>query len=305
MISPSRRWWWTLVAMLLASAQAADSGEARSARRLARRPAARSAVVTPPADCAWRVLDLREPRDHEDPWEARHPLLREPLDPNHVPGLPPLAAVVRTDGQRRPRLLLLNRALGSSRALGGGRALSQPRWSPDGRTLACTVWKSRERPWSLCLVDVESGRVREPDLDVQVASMRWSPDSRHLAVSGARAGRAVTLLAIVNTEHGRWRILDSLGVFADHEFSWSPDARTLAVVRPTSLAVGQEILESQLWLMDLDGARCPVVRGPGLVAREPGWVDARRLRFVQYGARERPEAARARLVAVARRDSTP
>ncbi len=295
-----------LAALALGLLLFASFGWARPARR-ARRPAptARPATLAPPADCAWRVLDVRDPREHEDAWEPRHPLLREPLDPNRVPGLPPLVAVVGTDAQRHPHLSILNEARGTSHRVGGDRWLSQPRWSPDGRTLACTVWKSRQRPWSLCLVDVASGRVTEPDLDLQVASMRWSPDSRHLAVSGARSSRDAVVLAVVDVDGDAPRIMDSLGVVADHEASWSPDGSTLAVVRPTALAVGQEIVESQLWLIALDGRRCPIVRAPGRVVREPGWVDARRVRFVQHAGHERPEAAVARLAVVEPRPATP
>lgn len=303
MITPSRSAVLVVLAVALLSLWPRPV-EARPSRRSTRRPPAR-AVETPPADCAWQVLDRREPREHEDPWETRHPLLREPLDPNRVPGLPPLTAVVRTDARHRPRLELHNSARGTARELGGGRPLSQPRFSPDGRTLACTVWKSREEPWRLCFVDVESGRVREPALDLQVASMRWSPDSRRLAVAGSRTGRSVALLVVVDAESGASSVVDSLGVFADHEFSWSPDARTLAVARPTSLAVGQEVAESQLWLVDIRGQRCPIVRAAGLVVREPRWVDARRLRWVQYSSRERSETVQSRLAVVARRDEQP
>lgn len=299
------RWWLLLGAAITTGLlHVASLGEARPARQPpSRRTPPRSSAIAPPADCAWRIVDSREPREHEDAWEPRHPLLRDPIDANRVPGLPPMVAVVRTDAQRRPQLFLENLVRGPARRLGGNRWLSQPRWSPDGRTLACTVWKSRERPWSLCLVDAETGRVTEPVLDVQVSSMRWSPDSRHIAVAGARADRAVSVLALVNVTGGSPRVLDTLGVFADHEFSWSPDGRTLAVARPTSLAVGQEIVESQLWLVSLAGRRCPIVRTPGLVVREPRWVDARRLRYVQYPGRGRPDAAVARLVSIAARDS--
>lgn len=306
MVAFPRRWLVASAALAIGLLLLASALQARPVRRS--RPASRPSrptAIAPPADCAWRVIDVRDPREHEDAWEPRHPLLRDPLDANRVPGLPPLVAVVRTDAQRHPHLVVENTARRTSHAVGGDRWLSQPRWSPDGRLLACTVWKSRQRPWNLCLVDVASGRVTEPALDLQVSSMRWSPDSRHIAVSGARSARDVVVLAVVAADDGEARIVDSLGVYADHEFSWSPDGATLAVARPTGLVVGQEIVESQLWLVALDGRRCPIVRAPGQVVREPRWVDARRVRFVQHSGRVRPEAAVARLAVVEPRGATP
>lgn len=270
--------------------------DAHAARRSA--PSRRAASHSPGP---WIAEGERGMRAEEESYEQRHPLLRDPLDANRVPGPRGLVARIRTDATRRPRLELLDERHHEVRRLGGDRRLSQPRWSPDGRRLAATQWRSADQPWQLCVLDAASGAVLEPPLPARVSSYRWSPNGEWIAAAGVMAGRPLCVLALVSAVDGSVRMLDTLAVFADHEFSWSADSRALAVVRPAAIGTGQETLRSELWIIGMDGAKGAIVQGEGIVLREPRWIDHERLSFVRTRARGTEQDADTRVVRVRRR----
>jgi dipeptidyl aminopeptidase/acylaminoacyl peptidase len=113
-------------------------------------------------------------------------------------------------------------------------SVSQPRFSPDGRTLAYAC--DRSGWWNVWLHDLASGSRRQL-IDDQAehagpiwgpGSMRftWSPDSRRLAIIRASAGS--TTLVFVDVATGETRQIGPAGgVFGG--VSWSPSGDRVAV----------------------------------------------------------------------------
>ena len=235
-----------------------------------------------PRPCGWRVSSPR-PAGHGDvPFDEGHPMLGEPENWNSVPGPGTLRAVVRNLKGHHPSILIEDAATGSSRLLLRPWA-SQPLWSPDGRWIACNVYGSPAAPYNLALVEVESGRVTLPDLGAQISEYRWSPDARFLALELTSAQGGFTVLGFFSLSTQAFTPVDTLTLFADYDFSWSPDARTLAVSKPTftDREHEDEVTQGDLWLMDVTGTRCRLVEGKGFIAAQPRWIDSTRVRYVR------------------------
>jgi Tol biopolymer transport system component len=157
---------------------------------------------------------------------------------------------------------------------------SLPRLSPDGRYVSYSLWKSVDEPWNLVILDRTTGRTIEPPLGGCVSSYRrWSPDSRWLAVEAHICKTPMTRLVLVNLPSGTVHVVDSLRVFAEYEFSWSPKSRTLAVIRPEAVDHNTESTSAaDVWLLSVPGGtKCLPEATPGLVESDPQWVTERSL----------------------------
>lgn len=233
--------------------------------------------ASPLGACDWRVQTRRPATSADRPFVSTHRLLRELDDARVAPGPGSLQAVVKSDAQHHPHIFLEDSATGSSRPL-LERSLSQPRWSPDGKWIACTTWESRQRPWLLCVVDVASRRTLRPEFGALVSRFRWAPDSRTLAVAGVLYGRPTCVLVLVSIPSGQVRVVDTLSIHADYDFSWSPDSRLLVVSKPTSVNQYEEVAAADLWLFDRRGGKCRLTDTPE-AEREPHWIAPTRLLF--------------------------
>ena len=121
------------------------------------------------------------------------------------------------------------------------RAASDPRLSPDGRTVLFSVqYHDRVgRPYSrIWQGDVQSGSTSPWGADggTQGSSARWSPDGKQVAyraeggihVADANGGNARLLAPVEDTNHPLPR--------AGKDFVWSPDGRTIAFVSAVASA---------------------------------------------------------------------
>jgi len=133
--------------------------------------------------CPWVVRGTRPATPKELAFQDPNPLLRKPENPNYAPGPEGAAAVVETDREHFRHLFLEDPLTGSSTELAFG---SEPRWSPDGKWIAFTGWKSAERPSMFCLVDPATGKISEPEEGVAAEEYAWSPDGLLIAVAGRR-----------------------------------------------------------------------------------------------------------------------
>lgn len=220
--------------------------------------------------CGWSVIGSRPRTAADTPFEDRNLLLRSPDDPNRVRGPGRLVAVVKSDSLHRPQIYIEDEATGKRRHLLRG---SKPKWSPDGARIACEVWKSVERPWNLCVVDVKTGKTLEPDIGCLVDTYRWSPDGRSIAVGGTLYGKSVNVLCLVQIPAGTSQMLDTLPVFAAYEdLAWSPDSRALVVTRATAVNVEEENTEADLWLFNGE-RRCALTETPDMIEESPQWLD--------------------------------
>lgn len=223
--------------------------------------------------CAWRVVSSRPAADTDTAFVDRSPMLAEPKDPTNAPGPGSLRLLSVKTPQHTRDVYLLDQRTGDSTLV--AKHGTMPRFSPDGRYVAYSLWKSIDRPWNLVIYDRRSGRRIEPALRGCVAYYwRWSPDGRWLAVQDNPCKRGRCRLCLVSVPSGTVHCIDSLDVFADYEFGWSPNSKNLAVVRPERVDPhSEEPTVADLWIFsDLGRARCVLEATPEYVEREPMWV---------------------------------
>ena len=81
----------------------------------------------------------------------------------------------------RTRIMLVDVAGGVPRPLTAGTLDTQPRWSPDGKSVAF-VRGTEGQPAQLCVLSMEGGEaIRLTDLKKSVSDPAWSPDGRRIA----------------------------------------------------------------------------------------------------------------------------
>jgi Tol biopolymer transport system component len=116
---------------------------------------------------------------------------------------------------------------GSSRAVTPDeRSQVDATWSPDGSTLAVgmSLSEQHDRPITIQLVDLETGRSSALPRSEGLFSPRWSPDGRYLA---ALPHDSLQLL-LYEFRSGRWRTLVSEKRLLTYPV-WSADGRYLFV----------------------------------------------------------------------------
>jgi Tol biopolymer transport system component len=243
-----------------------------------------------PVRSGWRMSSPRPPKHGEIPYEISLPQLQDPQNLNYSPGPDGLVAVVKTDAAHHPHIYLQDSTSASPRLL-IDRIANKPKWSPQGKRIACTVWKSLDRPWNLCIVTLGKPDTLYPSFSAHTVRYRWSPDAKYLAVQGTLYNEDRSVLVVVETSQGTATVLDSLQLLSDYEFSWAPDSRKLAVSRPTRLADVEQVAEAELWIFDVSGNGAKVVRSAGHLQRNPQWIDDTRVLFSQEGLGGQPGQA--------------
>jgi hypothetical protein len=86
-------------------------------------------------------------------------------------------------------------------------------------------------------------------------------------------------LVLVSLPSGALHVVDTLAVFGEYEFSWSPKSNALAVIRPEAVdRVTESTSAADLWILSVpDGKRCLLAATPDVVESEPQWVTHRSL----------------------------
>jgi Tol biopolymer transport system component len=240
--------------------------------------ALRSAPQATRPACRESIHVMRPATSSDTAYEERHALLREPADPNRVPGLGSFVAVVRTDSLHHPHIYIEDAVRKSSRIL-LRKGASEPRWSPDGKRVACIAWESPVEPWVLTIVDRDGRRLSQPLRKFNVMGFKWAPDGRWIAVTATAGSSGRTYLALVSAVDGRVHLADTVRVVTDYEFSWSPDSRVLAFSRVTALNAYEEPKAADIWLVVPGRRPCPLVVSSDYVETQPRWVASNRLRF--------------------------
>lgn len=257
-----------------------------------------SVASTATPRCPWSVKSDRDATAADSVLANRLSLLVSQEPSNRVPGPGGLVALVEIDSLFSPSIVIEDSATGTKRHLIRG---SWPRWSPDGSLIACSIWKSKERPWELCIVDVRTGKRLEPELGCMASEMVWAPDGRALAVGGRLYGKPVSVLCWVSLPEGNSRMLDTLPVFAAYkEFAWSPDSRALVVTRVTATDGHEEPVASDLWILEENGLRCPLTATADVMETEPHWLDPSRVLFRREDGSASEAASRLRVLTIQR-----
>jgi len=200
----------------------------------------------------------------------RNPLLGAPRDLNNAPGPGALRAVVR---HQRPSIFVVDTLAGTERYLCGG---SMPRFSPDGRWIACDRWRSHEHPYVLGIADARTGTVHDFERVGQIEEYAWSPDSRRLAYASYSnigwidvASGTVHVLANDPAPHGAdWSDLE-----------WAPDSRRFLGRRHLEYEHDDNVYATDLWLFDVKGQTCRLTNTPKVDEDSPGWIDDRHIRY--------------------------
>ncbi len=222
------------------------------------------------------VVLIREATSGDILIRERNPLLGAPENANNAPGPGSLRAVVQAGS---PSILIVDTATAATRRLCSG---SSPRFSPDGRWIACNRRVSRARPWVLALVDVRTGSVRMLERVGHIEDYAWSPDSKRLAFT-----------SMPYDSNYRWDIgwIDVAGVSPHvlasdtdryveyYDCEWSPDSRRFVVSRHREYEHDDSVYAHDLWLFDVDGRPCRLTHTPDLEESFPGWIDDHDIRY--------------------------
>ncbi len=226
--------------------------------------------------CSWRIASSRPASATDTALVDRFPLLAEPEDPNFPPGPGSLRLLRLRTAPRKYGIFLYDTLSGDTTLL--TQFGSQPRFSPDGRYISYTSGESTDEPWVVLILDRKTGKTIEPALGGCVTSyQRWSPDSRWIAVQSTICKTPITRLMLVSLPSGKTYTVDTLAVFGQYEFSWSPQSTALAVIRPEAVDRHTEATTAaDLWIVSIPGgARCRLSLTPTVVESEPEWVTDR------------------------------
>ena len=140
------------------------------------------------------------------------------------------------------------------------------------------MWEALDRPGVLAILDPKTGTVRRVDLRMNVLNYRWSPDSKALAAHGQSWDTHRPLLAWIRAADGHGTVLDTIPVFAECDFNWSPSSRYLAAVLPTVAYSDDDFCDSDLWIYAGAGReRCQATDTPGDAEDDPRWISERAL----------------------------
>jgi Tol biopolymer transport system component len=156
-----------------------------------------------------------------------------------------------------------------------------PRFSPDGRWIACTQWLSRTRPYNLALVDVRTGATRIIGRVGQIEDYAWSPDSKRLAFTSISDSSWRWVVGWVDVSRGAAHVLatDDDPNVEYSECEWAPDSRRFVVNRQREDEHDDSVRAFDLWLFDVDGRPCRLTHTPRREEDFPGWIDGRHIRY--------------------------
>lgn len=223
--------------------------------------------------CPWTVASTRQPTETEGHYFETSDIAWPPIDARTVPGPDSMCLLVQNDSERHPHIYLKDLRTGNMDLLLPDIA-SSPRWSPDGKYIACIAFESSERPWNLSVIEIASRKILNPPLNSSTTTVKWSPDSKTLAGAGISYDGQGSVLYCVSFPKGTASILDTVRIYSDYEFAWSPDSRWLAMSRPTELFPPTgDICKADLWIVSRSrDIRCKVLDTPDWVEGEPRWI---------------------------------
>lgn len=255
-------------------------------------------LVSPPiihaegTPCPWTVASIRSQAEGESAYslecEASHG------DSTGVPSFDSLVVFDRTDSAHHSFVLIKDLRTGRTERLLAEWAMVSCR-SPDGRYVACSIYKSHALSSVLVVVDLASGKRIDPLPKAMLESVKWSRDSRHLAFDArtpfdARRSYDEASLHVISFPECAVSLVDTTMTFGSYDFVWSPDSRWLAVARPAgSFHYGDYDL-SELWIFSRSGeVRCKVVDRASWETTALAWVADRRILLDRYFLREGEE----------------
>ncbi|QDV33510.1 S9 family peptidase [Tautonia plasticadhaerens] len=150
------------------------------------------------------------------------------------PGRNQFALLYDVDGNEAVQVALFDTPSGEVSRLSDGRSrYSEPRWSPDGRTLAVTGDARNSRDYDLYLIDPDD-RQGAPRLLAELTGLAtveaWAPDGSRLLVTEIDVSQGSRLLAI-DPQSGTPTVVfpnaDSPGLHSPGDPRYAPDGRAI------------------------------------------------------------------------------
>jgi hypothetical protein len=248
-----------------------------------------SAIHAKAKPCAWTVAFLRPPTEAEATYAYGGDCAESHGDSIGVPSFDSLVVFDRTDSSHHPYVCIKNLRTGGTERLLSENAMVSCR-SPDGRYVACSIYKSHLLPWVLAIIDLASGKRTDPFPSANTEGETWSPDSRYLACEiRPTYGDAASVYAISFPE-AEVSLLDTTATFGEYDFAWSPDSRWLAVSRPAGSFHYGDNSFAALWIISRSGdVRCEVVNADNWQEDALAWLSDRRIALNRYFLRESEE----------------
>ncbi len=231
--------------------------------------------------CRWTVLTITRLAPDEERFDEGSDIAWPPENTGIVPGPDSLVVLEIADSGHRPHVYLKDLKTGMVRPLLPGVA-SGSRWSPDGKYIACTKWKSLQRPWDIVVVEVGSGKIIEPCVEWSTTALKWSPDSKSVAGKGVRYDGRGSVLYMVRMPEGEVAVLDTVDIISDYEFSWSRDSEWLVFSRPERILQYGDVVEADLWIVSRsDKMKCKLLDTPSWIEHQPLWVKPNAIQVVR------------------------
>lgn len=139
---------------------------------------------------------------------------------------------------------------------------ADPAWSPDGREIAYTSYRDKQR--DIYVMNADGSGVRRVTSDsYNDYGPTWSPDGTKIAFSSLRDGHR-HIYSINADGSGEVQITDTFG--SEYEPAWSPDGTKIAFSARSSASGGYDI-----HVANIDGTDITVLRGSSLTERSPAW----------------------------------
>jgi Tol biopolymer transport system component len=146
-----------------------------------------------------------------------------------------------------------------------------PRWSPDGSTIALTTFGANHSSEQVWLVNMDGSRPSRNVTAEQTSSIpRWSPDGEKLSMMIIDPGGSEAALNVMDASGTNLHHLSELHGW----HMWSPDSSQIAVLQSRLHADGTPTGRFDLYVIDSDGQHQQRILTDAAIGSYPAWRPA-------------------------------
>jgi len=185
----------------------------------------------------WIAFELCDARGRSQIWRMKDDGLREErLSPSRGVGAffdlsPDGTSIVFLKWSRRHIPHLYTKECGRLKAVRvtrGNRYYDEPRWSPDGKSIACAAWDEETNVFQIYDVRLADKAMTQLTHDSRIHGFpRWSPNSRWIAYYAIDSNHEASLCVVSRNGETACVAEDASG---EDTFCWSPDSRSICYV---------------------------------------------------------------------------